>query len=1220
MLTRHRFATVLLALSLSTSFIHLQGSIAKANDASLSSHPFTTNEAQLIHDGKIVFDDGSDTGLVDKSLINSPVLDPQADDDLDGIPNAQELHVYTKNGKQYLRYLSHPKLKDTDGDGLIDKTDPDPLAWDMHARDAVMFARLTYRDDDYVTSKIFGTSWENTFSELPEADWYNKKQYYSLMHRELGPFWALKRSWHESSGFDAQILEFSNRYYPYLKNGATNMFAIRGTQESKDYTTDMALAVGTWSSQATSVLEAASYFGNNSSAHKNLYVTGHSLGGYLSQLFITKSVGNKFGFPTGNDQHKDWNYWDKQKYDNPEIKQVWGFNSPRIKCSYVTAKQICEYYNLSAYLTTHFSPNPIYYQVNNDSVVKPIGYPDHATFVGNTDSGHSMDSYFEDKLSHLPGFQVNARNSLSNNGYQEPALKTVRFVKPTTVNLLDADNHNKLINTKVFAISEKEIQNLDLNKLLGEGYKLPSNPAVQYGKINDIPVQIKRFNITYNFMVDNQVVDTVSILVPYKHDYQAPAVPVSKDPDYKYVLQVTPIDKVKPEQITQDRTITVHLLKEPVEVSTVVNFVDGSKTVKTITKKTKPSEGEPKLLESDYPVGYVIPSPLPTLTAGKTNDIPVEKQTFTLKFRYVDISNNTQIGDATTEIVKYGEDSKYQLQLPANYQLADGYAFRSPTAVQSNQTVDIKIQKIVPNTWQLRFIYKFNGKTVGTQNVTTRKGETVNLVIPKHPEAANGKSYLISQNSKVQSPYTTNNDRPSSGVQELEVLLSEKIPASIISPDPVIHYYTVTVNYTYKGKIEKTETLTRVAENTPLTFTLPTSSRGTYKINNLEALPKKVTKNETITVNITFEPNIYNVTVRYIYTSNTNGSTLVNSEEQQVKDGDRPVIRTRINGNSPGRYYQPKSNYQPPIISGPAVVDVPLEYIVKSYTVSIVYTDNGVPIGDPQIQTVKEGETAALHLPAAQFDGYYLIDPKFSNPVIMKDQNITVPLVRYLNTYRVTLNYQFAGKNIITAIQTVKSGSKATDVYSELLAKANGEEKDKLSLYQVDPAYVFPTITQDIELVIPLQHSSLWHPTIVQGANQTWRQLSGKEATFKSDGTYDSKQLKVLVDGKEIQPQHYTHKAGSIIVNIQPTYLDTLALGTHTLAITSTDGTASTNFVVLPANSKPASPVKPEVNPPAALPNNGAETTLILWLSCWFMILGTVCLGFLCMRKYKNNN
>ena len=62
----------------------------------------------------------SENHLIDQSLYGEKPLNPEGDDDHDGIKNKDEIYIYRKNNKEYVGYHSHPLLEDSDGDGLRD--------------------------------------------------------------------------------------------------------------------------------------------------------------------------------------------------------------------------------------------------------------------------------------------------------------------------------------------------------------------------------------------------------------------------------------------------------------------------------------------------------------------------------------------------------------------------------------------------------------------------------------------------------------------------------------------------------------------------------------------------------------------------------------------------------------------------------------------------------------------------------------------------------------------------------------------------------------------------------------------------------------------------------------------------------------------------------------------------------------------------------------------
>lgn len=1343
-------------------------------------HPFTAAEAELIHQGKIVYDDGSSTGLVDLSLINGAVMNPEGDDDFDGIKNKDELHIYTKNGQQYLHYLSHPKLRDTDGDGLADKEDPDKLSWDIHAHDGVIFQELTYRDDSYQL-KVLGQdaldgkqsvedAYDKTMVPLPQNQWHDGRKHYGLMRREVAPFWNAVRSWHTGSGFDATMYEFSNKTFPYLKDKSVHVLGIRGTAGAKDVGVDISLGLGQWMGQDTDAQNVAKELVNQQQRFKNITVTGHSLGGYLSQMFFVASLGGKYGDKSENGED-NYNYWNQDKVYNPEVKHVFGFNAPRIQYNGFN-KSLKEYYWLGKFLDNKF--NNTYFQVNNDSIVR--SHPDKVTYIGNSDAGHSSLSFWEKKFAKLDGFSIGERNDLSGLGYQEPALKRVRFVHRTIVKIKE---NGKDLAEVILPKTKDEIAAINKDKLseqIDPDISIDGPVNLKYGEINTLNGSFKQIHVTYKFVVEGEAnpVATEVVKTKYKTDYVAPSVPKSTDPDYEYVSQVNPMPKVPKDELTKDKEITVTLIKKPVKINTKVIFKDGDNTVKTITKESKPSEGNPKLVDSDFPEGYVIPDPLPTLTAGQDNEIKLTPKEFTLTFKYVDVTkNNTVVGNPDSEKVRYGKDSQYRLKIPKGYQLADNYTFINPTDVKADAVVEIQIKPEQSNEWQLSFVYQHNGKNVGTQVTTVKAGEKVDLQLPSHSDS--NKSYILK--NPADSPYIVAGPRPATGKQSVDIAVQEKVAATPINPDTVIHYYNITINYVYEGKQVKSETK-HLRQDTPIVLSMPTSSSGTYKVADNAQIPSTATKTETINVPLTFTPNVYEVIIRYVYTKD-GVSRVLEVEKQQVEDAKKPVIKERINGGSAGRYYQPKKDYKAPTVNGSLVVDVPLEYIVESHNVTVKYMDGETQVGADEVQKVKDGETTSLKLPTATgFDGHYVLAEDFDNPIITGDQVLKVPLKRQINSYEVTINYQLDGKTKADSFQMVESGKTAENDY-EFLIKSSDDQaiKEELSKYEVDPTYDWSVkITKKTTLNVPLKRkvqiinvppkpavkdpcgvnkaswdkpadskqitwkikadkrlvasttdgyvfdrdsapagvgvsedgktadygmatvdsgvicwttiqklpvlegvadktvsygasfdprvgvkatggegadltsqimiegtvdtatpgtyritysvmengakvsktitvtvkeksvtpdNSLSVLKIVEGVGQNWIKDSTNLATFKSNGTYDPAVVKVYIDGKLLPAQYYSSSSGSVVVNLKPSYLNTLALGKHTIGIASKEGIASTYFYILPKSEVANMPV---TNKPA---NTGTHGVLV----AGFGVLLAACGLFLCHHR-----
>ena len=92
---------------------------------------------------------------------------------------------------------------------------------------------------------------------------------------------------------------------------------------------------------------------------------------------------------------------------------------------------------------------------------------------------------------------------------------------------------------------------------------------------------------------------------------------------------------------------------------------------------------------------------------------------------------------------------------------------------------------------------------------------------------------------------------------------------------------------------------------------------------------------------------------------------------------------------------------------------------------------------------------------------------------------------------------------------------------------------------------------------------------IIEGANGEWQKGSEDALSFTSNAAFAGF-LKVQIDGKDVDSSNYTVEEGSTIVTLKPSYLETLSVGKHTLAIVSDTGTAETEFTVVAAEKQAA--------------------------------------------------
>ena len=93
-------------------------------------------------------------------------------------------------------------------------------------------------------------------------------------------------------------------------------------------------------------------------------------------------------------------------------------------------------------------------------------------------------------------------------------------------------------------------------------------------------------------------------------------------------------------------------------------------------------------------------------------------------------------------------------------------------------------------------------------------------------------------------------------------------------------------------------------------------------------------------------------------------------------------------------------------------------------------------------------------------------------------------------------------------------------------------------------------------------------PVIIAGAKGIWQKGTKNGLSFTSNADF-ADFVKVQVDGKDLAASDREVKEGSTVVTLKPSYLETLAVGEHTLAILSDTGTAATTFTIQAASKTP---------------------------------------------------
>lgn len=408
-------------------------STAIASETLPSTTPLTAQTAHDISTGRIRLENGQ----IDQLLYGKPALDPNEDSDGDGLKNSEELYTYTKDGRTYYGYKSHPLIKDTDGDGLDDKDDKNPRRWDISPRDMALFMELAYREDNYVNKVL------DDKHELTEI--YKDRNEYKLMHNELAPYWKVKKTYHESDGFDAVLFENVNPEYPFIEQDGVQVLGIRGTQGSKDAGMDFKLFFGGEISQATTTEKLMDEL-NSEHLVSNLYVTGHSLGGYLTERALVYAKRKNY----------DW------------FTKAYTFNAPKIKGSIFrpSMKQRAE--ELNELTKKGYAEH---YATKKDTLISFIGHVDGAKIIDTGNNGHSSRNFLDKKMDNQPGFTVGNRKQIDGTGTVNPGVTKVKETpKPAEIKPYE----------ETYKPEVKEI-------LLANGEPLPSDFKDALANAKDLP-------------------------------------------------------------------------------------------------------------------------------------------------------------------------------------------------------------------------------------------------------------------------------------------------------------------------------------------------------------------------------------------------------------------------------------------------------------------------------------------------------------------------------------------------------------------------------------------------------------------------------------------------------------------------------------------------------------------------------------------------------------
>ena len=150
---------------------------------------------------------------------------------------------------------------------------------------------------------------------------------------------------------------------------------------------------------------------------------------------------------------------------------------------------------------------------------------------------------------------------------------------------------------------------------------------------------------------------------------------------------------------------------------------------------------------------------------------------------------------------------------------------------------------------------------------------------------------------------------------------------------------------------------------------------------------------------------------------------------------------------------------------------------------------------------------------------------------------------------------------------------------------------------------------------------------VIEGAEQTYTIKEDTEARFRIDADYNLFNNKVYVDNVLVDSSNYTSKSGSTIIVLNKDYVDTLAVGEHTLKVAFADGgEAETTFTIAKKaennnNNENNTPSKPEDK--EEMKDNGSNPktgdNIMLYVAIASMsIIGLVATTIVAKKKKMN--
>ena len=185
-------------------------------------------------------------------------------------------------------------------------------------------------------------------------------------------------------------------------------------------------------------------------------------------------------------------------------------------------------------------------------------------------------------------------------------------------------------------------------------------------------------------------------------------------------------------------------------------------------------------------------------------------------------------------------------------------------------------------------------------------------------------------------------------------------------------------------------------------------------------------------------------------------------------------------------------------------------------------------------------------------------------------------------------------KRIDDALKVIENVEAVEDVTSNLPATVEPDDEETIAKIEAAKKSYNELTDYEKSLVNPETKEKLDKLTngivaydIVKGDGSAWTKGADGSITFTVNGPI-SKFSGIKIDGKAVDAQYYDIKAGSTIITLKASYLETLAAGEHSITVVYTDGETSGTFNVQAKSTNPAT---------------GDDSNILLWTTMFFVSL-----------------